>query len=453
MLTRTVERWSARAPRASQARSALLSDYYSVPTIVRWSFLAFTAAMPLEAVDLPFTSASPAKLTGLLFIGCYLFFYNPLSGKRPFPPGSAALSCFLAYFLVFAANGLFLDRHHFHQFISIFGTLAQLLLLFWISAGLLRVALLARGALLAFAIGAVICAAGTLLHVPGFTTIIQSSVGARVTALDFNPNYVAYTMAVAAIILIATALELKERFSWNMAALILLVLPLLAMLVRTGSRTGLAAFAVGFAAYLFSTQRQSGGRVVGITLAVFFTAALVFFVSQNPTVLTRLEQSYEGNLAGRQLIIPASIDMILERPFLGWQPVAYWEELARRVGYVWGVKDAHNLFFHLLLEVGLLGAVPFIVGLWLCLRGAWKVRAGKFGNLPFVLLVMTLSANLSHTYLARKPQWLILALAVAAAATVAQRSAAARYLIRHPLRRADRPAPAFYRANARARQF
>jgi hypothetical protein len=56
------------------------------------------------------------------------------------------------------------------------------------------------------------------------------------------------------------------------------------------------------------------------------------------------------------------------------------------------------------------------------------------------LLIMTLVSNLTHTYLARKSQWLIFALAVAAAATVVKRSVAARFLIRQPLRSSERAA-------------
>jgi O-antigen ligase len=98
------------------------------------------------------------------------------------------------------------------------------------------------------------------------------------------------------------------------------------------------------------------------------------------------------------------------------------------------------LFFHLLLEVGVLGAVPFVIGLALCVASAWKARAGTFGNLPFALLMTTLSANLTQTYLTRKPQWLILALAVAAVAA-ARQTKAARYLIRRPLRLSGAPRP------------
>jgi O-antigen ligase len=453
MLTAATARLLQRgAPRVSEARPGPLADYYRIPAIVRWSFIGFIGTMPLEAADLPITSStfSVARLSGLVFFSSYLFFYNPLSGKRPFPPVPAPLSWFLVYLLVSAANGIFLDGVHYRQFVSIFLTLVQLMLLFWISSSLLRVETLARRALLAFAFGAVICAVGALAGLPGFATVITSRVGERVTAMDFNPNYLAYTMALAAVILIGTALEVKVRYAWMKGLWIAPVLPLLALMVRSGSRTGVAAFAIGFVACVLP-NRQSRRRLIVIFLSVFVGASLIYLVLQHPTVLSRFQQSYEGNLAGRQLIIPASLDMILQQPVFGWQPVAYWEELARRVGQVWGVKDAHNLFFHLLLEVGLLGAVPFLIGLWLCFTGAWKARAGKFGNLPFALLAMTLSANLTHTYLGRKPQWLILAFAVAAAATAVQRTAAARYLIRHPLRSSARVAGNLFPANARQR--
>jgi O-antigen ligase len=428
------------------------ADYAEIPKIVRWSFIGFAGALPFEAVSLAFTSFSVAKLAGLAFIATYFFFYNPLSGKRPFPAGSVPLAWFLIYLLVFAANGIFLDGFYFTQFVSVFLTLTQLLLLFWISSSLLRVELLARRALLAFAFASVVLALGTLLQVPGLSTTIGSRIGERITALDFNPNYLAYTMALAAVILIGTALTIQMRYSWSKVLLIALVLPLLALTVRTGSRTGVGAFAIGFAMCLLP-NRQSGRRLIIILLCIFVTIAMVALVAQHQTVLARFEESASGNLAGRQVIIPASLQMISERPLFGWQPVAYWEELGRRVGQIWGAKDAHNLVFHLLMEVGLLGAVPFLIGLALCALAAWKARTGKFGNLPFALLMMTLSANLTHTYLARKPQWLVLALAVAAA-TAAQKSSAARRLVRQPWRGRGRDANVqVLVADARQRDF
>jgi O-antigen ligase len=429
------------ADRSTTAKRSVSPEYDQIPPIVRWSFIAFAAVLPFEAANLAFTSStfSLAKLPGVVFFVCYFFHYNALSGKRPFPSGSAPLHWFLVYLLVFTANGLFLERFYLGQFVAVFFTLSQLLLLFWIGSSLLRVETLARRALLAFAFSASFCALGTLLSVPGFSTAIESRVGERITALDFNPNYLAYTMALGAVVLIGTALDIPARRSWSKWCLIAPVLPLLAVIVRTGSRTGVAVFAIGFAACLLPNRRSKKTFSV-IMLFVFVTAALAYLVMQNGIVLTRFQEGYAGNLAGRQLIIPASLEMISERPVLGWQPVAYWEELGRRVGQTWGVKDAHNLFFHLLLEVGVIGAVPFVIALALCVVGAWKARAGTFGNLPFALLMTTLSANLTHTYLTRKPQWLILALAVAAVAA-ARQTKAARYLIRRPLRLSSAPRP------------
>lgn len=444
---------AGRPQQGARPRPAAPSpDYLEIPTVVRWSFIAFAGALPFEAADLAFTSYSLAKLSGLLFLGCYLFFYNPVSGKRSLPQGSAALWCFLVYLLVFTANGPFLETYYLSQFLSIFTTLAQLFLLFWISSSLLRVEALARRVLLAFAFGAAFCAVGTVLGVPGFSTVIESRIGERITAMDANPNYLAYTMALAAVILVNTALDVRVQYLWSKAGLLSMVLPLLAVMVRSGSRTAILAFAIGFAICGILPNRQSGGRKMVLFLAIFVVAALTFLVIQHPTLLTRFEEGYSGNLAGRQVIVPASLEMISERPVLGWQPVAYWEELGRRVGQIWGVKDAHNLIFHLMLEVGLLGAVPFFVGLWLCALGAWKARNGRFGYLPFALLAMTLSSNLTHTYLARKPQWLVLAFAVAAASTV-PRAVAARFLIRHPFRPSRRGAGHVFPAGARQRQF
>ena len=420
------------------AENASLADYYQIPLAVRWSFIGFVAALPFEAANLAFTSSafSLAKLSGLIFLGCYLFFYNPLSGRRPFPPTSAPLSWFLIYLLVFTANGLFLNDYYLKQFVTILLTLAQLLLFFWISSSLFRVEILTRRALIGFAASAAFCAVGALLHVPGFASIIATRAGERMTAMEFNPNYLAFTTALAAVILIGTALEIKTR-PWAKALSIATVVPLLALLVRTGSRSGVLAFAIGFCGCLLPSPRQSGRRFSVIVLAMAVGAVSIYLAMRHPMMLARFQESYMGNLAGRQMIIPASLEMISERPVFGWQPVAYWEELGSRVGKIWGARDAHNLIFHLILEVGLIGAVPFFVGVWLCLAGAWRARSGRFGNLPFALLAMTLSANLSHTYLTRKPQWIVLAFAVAAA-TAAQRSLAARYLIRRPLRSTGR---------------
>ena len=56
-----------------------------------------------------------------------------------------------------------------------------------------------------------------------------------------------------------------------------------------------------------------------------------------------------------------------------------------------GARDAHNLLLHLLLEGGIVGTLPFLVGLWLCGQSAWKARSKPLGLLPLALFCAMLS--------------------------------------------------------------
>ena len=140
-------------------------------------------------------------------------------------------------------------------------------------------------------------------------------------------------------------------------------------------------------------------------------------VASDPVASSRLGEAYsEGNVAGRDRIYPAALEMIVERPILGWGN-EFSRELGKRTHALGGERDAHSLVLHLFLEVGAMGAVPFLVGLWLCAQAAWKSRSGSLGVLPLALLSTVFAVNLAHTWLSHKLMWLVLALALAAAST------------------------------------
>ena len=68
-----------------------------------------------------------------------------------------------------------------------------------------------------------------------------------------------------------------------------------------------------------------------------------------------------------------------------------------------------------LLEVGIIGAIPYLVGLWLCAQSAWRARVGGLGLLPLALLSTVLACGMSGNILRWKTQWLVSALALASA--------------------------------------
>lgn len=423
---RRVQGWDVhRRPVSSAAPQAVIlgiGPRHQLPVVIRWCFLVFVFTIPFEAAELSFTTSSfsLSKMTGMLFFAVYFFHYNPLLGQmispgRSLPVPPRAFWCFLGYLATYVLSGFFLPEKLTSGFVSRLLTLVQLLVLFWVAADLLKEAKLTRQVLLSYALASVLLAVGMLLHLPGFSESVQAAGVERTTALGNNPNTVATVWALAVIMM--AGLCFNAAYSYLTRLLMAgLSMPLLAGLVSTGSRAGIGALLIGFLVYLVPHWR-SQRKVATIFLALLGIAATTYFVVNSPAAQRWQETFHEGKLAGREKIIPAALKMVAERPMFGWQPVRFQYELGRRVaeGYHTGTRDAHNLVFHLLLEVGIVGAVPFFMGLWWCGQGVWKARAEDLGLLALALFLAVMAASMTHTDLLRKPFWLVLALASAAA--------------------------------------
>ena len=386
-----------------------------IPQVVRWTFLLFVFTIPFESIDLSAIGAvSPLpKMAGLLFFSACLF-YPKVCFRRP----PQALWWFTGYVLICGLSGLLIPEKFIDQFITRQLTLIQLLILFWIVSNLLQDEKFMRSTLLAFSVASLLLATGMLLGLPGFSQTPGKHIEERLTVAEINPNTLANLMALAAVALIGLSLDKTLRSTWRRAIFVAMCLPLLTAVVYTGSRAGMATCLIGAAFYALP-YRRSKRKMAAIVGAAIAVVGLIFIVVRNPVALSRWERTYDkGDTAGRDKIFTASAEMISAKPFFGWQPIVFQYELGPRVGYV--RRDAHNLFLHLLMEVGLLGTLPFLVGLWLCARAAWKARAGNLGLLPLALWVVLMVGNMSGTGLAKKGFWLVLALSLASGAVIAK---------------------------------
>jgi O-antigen ligase len=131
----------------------------------------------------------------------------------------------------------------------------------------------------------------------------------------------------------------------------------------------------------------------------------------NPDTVTRLTSAYQGDLSGRENLVTESLNMILEKPLLGWGPGVYRPLLG---------NDAHNLFLHLLIEVGIVGTVPYVIGLFLCFLSAWKARKSESGKICLIAFSTIMIANLALNWAAFKPMWLLIAASLAGAERIPQ---------------------------------
>jgi O-antigen ligase len=228
-------------------------------------------------------------------------------------------------------------------------------------------------------------------------------------------------MALGAQALIGFGIEQTRRNTWMRVTFMALSFSPLAATVYTGSRGGIIACLAGAALYALPYRRPKR-KMTAILGAIIAIVGVVYIMVNDQSTLSRLEMSYNtGDSAGRDRIFAASIEMISEKPLLGWQPVVWAYELGPREGRGYKARDAHNLFLHLLLEGGVLGAAPFLIGLGLCVRAAWTARAHSLGLLPLVWLVTMIVGGLTHTPIFYKALWLVFMLSLASeASTVKQ---------------------------------
>jgi O-antigen ligase len=192
-------------------------------------------------------------------------------------------------------------------------------------------------------------------------------------------------------------------------------------IVASGSRGGLLALGAGLA--VFMTRGHDIRIKIRNSIAILTVIGLLLVASSLSQVSkARWEETYQsGDVTGRDRIWSEAWGMFKEKPLMGWGPVYHLYELGRRTGDLgwedetqeW--RDTHNLVLYILTQTGLLGALPFFIGIWLCLKAAWKARSGPQSILPLSMMATLFIVNTSGTWVWVKLHWFILAYALASA--------------------------------------
>jgi O-antigen ligase len=380
-----------------------LSRSMTPKAIVCYAYYGFVFTLPFESA-----MGGLSRLGLLLFAltVCQLQFFF-----RSFPP---AFWCFLTYLCVVACLGFILlfDAYYDAEFTGEWVTnlfrLSQLLLFFVIAFKLMKVGSVAKNTLLIFGLSC------TFLAILQLLGIIAATVGDErlTTSFGDNPNVVASVLSLGLLGLFGLAYRRKDTsmkvrlLAWCSSPFLLIVI------ARTGSRGGQIALLLALIA-LFFKPASLPQRIRKIFVGFLIVVGLSWSVYESEFVRQRWENTYyEGDVAGREVLMPIAWEMFLERPLLGWGPVYHYWEMNIRTNDSDG-GDPHNLYLWLLKETGLLGGIPFFVGLLLCWGSAWKARVSHQDSLPLAYLVFMLVANLKGTYLYFKLFWLVLAYALA----------------------------------------
>ncbi len=374
---------------------------------VRWAFYIFILSLPFEYPK----RSIPWEVTTLT---CALFLLatvvQPGLCFRSFPRAVGWFGAFLYAFLMsFAVNG----GEYADEAQKLFILQLQLVLLLWAAYNVLRDEAVFRRAPLVLAVA---CTARAALQLSGIATehSVEWGGGERVSALGQNANQSAMIMTAGLIALIAFS-NTPSRGRWLGRLLIWPVAAVIGIaIIQNGSRGGVIALGAGVltlmlgGAWVWSRLRNAG--------IVLLSLGLLVWASYNSEGMRNrfTEVTSRGYMAGRERLYPELMRMFLERPIVGYGPIANKYVLGGRVPEQhYERRDAHNVFLEVMTATGIVGLLPFMVGLWLAGRAAWRGRHGPAGMMPTALLVAALASNMSGNQLAAPLTWLVLSFALA----------------------------------------
>jgi len=386
------------------------TDLQSVNRIVQYGFYAFILSIPLEYPD----RTIPVELhtlTGAAFLLVAL-----LQSRVCFQRPPAPFWLFVIYLYVWTTLGVLTGPRDVSEFSTAFLIYVEEVLLFWTAYNLMRNEVIARNALTVFIFS---CGLMALLLRSGLlesTSELGARYSGRLSGMGQNPNSLAGNFALAILVVLGLSYGANKHIL-RFRSLYLLLIPLMGVcLINTTSRGGFMALVVGL--LMFALKRGNISSKVKIFTTV--SVLLVLFVwgsYYSGSMWNRYQKTIEdGNMAAREEIFPDAWQMFLEKPLIGWGPVNNNYELAARTaeeGRENQQRDTHNLWLEVLTATGLVGAIPFFAGVWICSRAAWKARAMTFGILPFVLMSTLLVLNVSMNWIQSKQGWLVFAFALA----------------------------------------
>ncbi|HEV2672602.1 MAG TPA: O-antigen ligase family protein [Gemmatimonadales bacterium] len=390
-------------------------------TIICLAFYLFILSIPFEFSDRDATSF-PIEIptaVGALFLATTF-----LAPAASFGRFTRAARWFLLYLYAFLVAAAISGRDHvatvangadyWTEVSKMFASLVELLLIFCVGRNLMRSRAVTERALATFALACIVRGAMPFLGILTTVHKVQTG-GERISALGQNSNHAAMILGAGLIVMVGLAFGHYRKAWWRKPVIGAVLIGFLAYAVaNTGSRGGLLAVALGILAFLF----QSGKLVHlvrNLALAVLLIGAIAFASYNSEVMRNRFEDTlHTGTLTGRELIYPAVVGMIIDRPFFGWGPANNKYELGRRLEErVRRRRGTHNSVLEVLSATGVVSAIPFLMGTWLCFLSAWRARKGPDGTLPLALAVTAMASNMSGDWFMTPLFWFALAYAQA----------------------------------------
>lgn len=354
---------------------------------------------------------SIAKMTAIIYILSWMPFVRSISLKHLLYYLMPLFLYMLVEFFSSAYNSIYAE--------SILGTfnfkLLQLLLLLTLIVNhIIKVPKALRWIINSYVVSVVLLA---VLSMMGIGVEITDDPTDRLLLFGENPNMIGMKAVFALIVLIYYLLNPNRK--WHRLMYVISMIPLLSMLIASGSRGGLLSFFLGVGAIVIS-QKTSGFRkiVLFISGLLFSTLLFNYIMINNDGFNSRMTYFLEEGETGRNVIWEAALNIIQDNIIIGvGRPGAIpvmMEYLGRPMG-------THNVFLHVLVTTGVVGFMFFMIFIVrLSLRLYQKYRVDK--NMLFIVLYVILLFNMfkSGGFINKTFLWLLFAILIGS--TITQKS-------------------------------
>lgn len=329
----------------------------------------------------------------------------------------------MLFFLIWGGLTYFWSFAPSYTIASIF-TLVQLFTMVWL---IWEFAQTRREQLLllrAYTFGSIISSVATLT---GFVKESGPQSG-RYSGLNFNPGDLAFILALAIPISLYLAVQERRKILvWVDGAATVLAF---CAIVLTASRGSLIACIPTLLMFPFLFPRLRWGRnlVVLVFLALAGIGSWLYMPESSWLRLSTIgSEITSGTLNERTMIWQVGWQVFGKAPFQGVGAGAYAPTVEHTLGLASDTSGtetgdqvgrlvAHNTFFSILVEQGVIGFALFFVLLLTLVLSAWRLP--KVDRIFWLCILLTWAIGASDlTWEQRKPTWVIFGLLIAVAAT------------------------------------
>jgi O-antigen ligase len=218
---------------------------------------------------------------------------------------------------------------------------------------------------------------------------VSMHITGRTTVMHINPNTVSVYLTVA-ILIVIHLINRKEIIGITKFYLLSAVIPMLYIIILTGSRGGTISLLLGLLSYYYFKNTGQISRAKNIVKAIVITIILIFIFLSNSLLYQRFFEEDENITDSRWLIWENVVIVAKQEPLFGVGVYRYDQEMSVIIGRS---IAAHNEFLSVLVYSGFIGLSLFLWLLYSIYKSAMVAQA-KNNNSLFIALLVILAFTL-----------------------------------------------------------